>query len=226
MDLLSDLRNLFARKHKPAVIDLTAPSSEPEPASDYRPSTDTRPLRVRPVDERSPEHDEILQTLAAVNVRLDQQAEQHDQALERLREIEELLRHAASRIDSIESRSSQTETDRQSREDALATLHETISQHAAVLGLVQQQLDSNSQSTARVVEALSGLRPMLTDMAEGDRRAGELLSDLSQAASEREVRANAAIARWRAMAITVIVLSALAAGGAVTAAIILAVRAI
>jgi hypothetical protein len=250
MPLLGDIRRLFSRTKPVALIDVNTIQTgslavHEEPSEDHGalaggngieqnpepPLIETLPFRMQRDDPAAPQLDEIMSLVRTIGehvIRHNERAERLLTVLEGLPQalasLPDHARQNAQLLELLSHHARQTEARDASLSAALANLNRTASQQTDVMGLLQQQLDSNAQSEARIIESIDTMPQTLRQVAERSERACELLSDISRSAELRERQFIRSIVRIQYWMIAAVLLCALAAGGALVVSLITTAR--
>jgi len=227
MTLLSDVRRIFGRK-RPVAIDLTGTQAEPlskqlganmgggAPGSTIEP----KPTRLRfTPDGRS--NEEVLGLVRKIGDHLDAQTRRTEQVLrlmdrvpQALDALPEINRQNTRLMEALHEHFSQAKRREHALNDTLSMITETSGRQTDVLGLIQQQLDTSSRTTAQFGETLDELRHALGGLAESNNRSAEILANLADERTEREMVLATALARtqrWMIMAVCCCGITSLAA---------------
>lgn len=212
MPILQDLRGLFTRR-KPVEMDISgtqaaalaertrwddasAPSLIHEAPLERRngkpkPSTSELPQRI----------DEVMGLVRQIGSHLEAQNKQTDQLLEHLERLPraldalpEINRQNARLIEIVSEHLDHARRREGALNDTLSGLSESATRQTEVLGLLQQQLDTNSHATETLVDHLGGFREALGDLAATNERTAKMLGHLSSSSERRENELSAMLA--------------------------------
>ena len=246
MPLLGDIRRMFTRRKPVAVVDVNAVQTDSLSAEEEHrvliggngidqnpgpPLIETLPFRVQRDDPTEPRLDEIMSLVRTIGEHVTRQNERTERLLNVLEGLPAALaslpdhaRQSAQLLELLSKHAGQSEARDVALNAALANLNRTASQQTDVMGLLQQQLDSNAQAEARIIEAIDTMPQTLRQVAERGERACELLSDISRSGALRERQFFRSILRIQYWMIAAVLLCALAAGGALVVTLITTAR--
>jgi hypothetical protein len=243
MGLMSGIRNLFKRSD-PVMVDLSgtqaqrlaaavrSSAGEHDDAARFDEAgalmIEHKPTTVaagsggpRSLAELQRGYEEVMQVVRRVSDHLDSQSERTariTEVLERLPDVidalPELNRHNTRLLDLLGDHLERTKTRDGAINAALARLTDNCGQQTEVLGLIQQQLDGNRQSSLRMADALGDFRTALADMNATGNRSVATLAQLAQSSGEREARLLlhlGVMRRWLVTAVVCLLLTLLAA---------------
>jgi hypothetical protein len=243
MPLLRDVRNIFRRRRRPVVIDLAdAPDhadplepadgagAAPDPGPDLGPldrAVEPKPMRGRVISESARSYDEVMGTVRKIGSHLDSQSERTERLLglmdrlpPALASLPELNRQNARLLDALHDHFVQARGREDTLNETLSTMNQTSGRQTEVLGLLQQQVEAGSRTTARLTETLDTLRGALSDLAESNTRSAEVLGAVSDAAAERETALVASLGRMQRWMIAAVIICGAAAVTAVVTAVV------
>jgi hypothetical protein len=239
MPLLSDIRSLFSRKKRVPVIDLNITQAHglqeatrdvdvmPTSNGSDLPFIESKPMRLRSNEEPQRGYHDVMDLVYKLSEHLDRQTERTERLLELLEKLPQGLealpefnRQSAKMLELLGQHLRQAEVREEALNATLNRLNQTAGHQTDVLGLLQQQLDANNQSSTKIIETVVDIRPVLIDLAENTKHSGDLLSDISQSAENREVRLVETLKRTQYWVVAALVLCGLTAAAAVVVALI------
>lgn len=206
MALLQDIRGLFTRR-KPVTIDLKNSQAgaiarhseliEPK-ANSHRPAEAT----VESADRRNPRArsgdlsqgiDDVLGMAKTINRHLEKQVERGDTLLRYMERLPaaldalpEINRQNARLLEIITEHLKHAGRREEALNHTLNGLTDASSRHTDVLGLIQQQLDANNQTSGTLLENLASFRDALGELASSNAQTTSVLRDMTKGNDARE----------------------------------------
>lgn len=210
MPLLEDVRSMFRRRRRSIAMDLTdtqagglaGANDQLEPTADGDDAgANIHLVEPKPVRARGGQ-DEIMGLVRRIGEHLDSQSERTERLLnvvdrlpQALDALPEINRQNARLLESLHDHFAQTQRREEMLGSAMSTISETSGRQTEVLGLVQQQLDSNRETASTLGTTLETLQHAIGNLAESNGRSAQVLARMSETAAERENELSTTIAR-------------------------------
>ncbi len=211
MPLLPDVRSLFRKRQKPVEIDLTGTQAErlaaalgacgAEEDEGFGP-IETPVAEPRAASKAERGQDEIMGLVHKIGNHLDGQSDNAKRMLglldrlpHALDSLPELNRQNAHMLEAMHDHFSQAKVREEALNDTLGAITKASDRQAEVLGLVQQQLDTTSQTAAQLNDTLGSLHQALGDLAESNAHSTTVLSEMASASREQESELSASLGR-------------------------------
>jgi DNA repair exonuclease SbcCD ATPase subunit len=234
MPLLNDVRSLFRKKRKPVEIDLRGTQAAAlddaggaRAASPAATAIEPKSVRSRTASDGNRSLEEIMSLVRKISDHLDGQTDRTERMLQlidrmpqALDALPEINRQNARLLESLHAHLDQARRREEALNDTLATITEAAKHQTEVLGLVQQQLDHSSQSSAQLTGTLSELRQSLSDLAQANTHSSEVLSKMAEATGERENRLTDTLTRTQRWIIAGVLCASAASIAAIATAIV------
>ncbi|MCP3902808.1 MAG: hypothetical protein GY715_04155 [Planctomycetes bacterium] len=235
MPLIKDVGRLFRRRRRPVEIDLTSTQAAALAARAEEPGETTSPTAMiepkpQPLRERRGEgraHEEVLDLVRRIGEHLDHQsdrAERMVQLLDRmpamLDALPEINRQNATLVETMHEHFAQSKRREEALGTTLVTVHESSERQIDVLGLIQQQLDAGTRTTAHLEETLDDLRGALGDLADSSARSADAMLQVTEQRDSRDAEFRRVVSRTQGWTVAAMIACAMVSVAAVIVAVI------
>ncbi len=174
-------------------------------------------------------YQEVIGLVSKISDHLDRQAARTDRLVELMGEMPEALgalpeinRQNARLLDVISDHLEHSRSREDAFNNALARISEATSSHADVLGLVQQQLENNTQTSAQLTKSIDTFQGAVSELAKSNRDTRERTAELMKQNADRETMlVNAFTKSHRWMIAAVICCGGACLAGAAIAGVVL-----
>jgi chromosome segregation ATPase len=235
MPLIKDVGRLFRRRRRPVEIDLTSTqagglaTTADEPgngnASGELAMIEPKPVRERRGESRT--HQEVLGLVQRIGEHLDQQSQRAERMVELMDRIPAMLdalpeisRQNATLVEALHDHFAQAKRREEALGATLSTITDTSERQTDVLGLIQQQLDSNSHTAQQFQGTLDNLRCALSDLADSNTRSSDVLLQMSEQRDAREAEFRETLSRTQAWTVAAMIACSMVSVAAVIVAAI------
>jgi hypothetical protein len=192
MPLLADVRTLFRRRSRRDGVDRNGAGTERlDGAAGDRRSTELHRIEPKAAAARTPE--EIVLMVRRIGDHLEGQTQRTERLLELMDRLPpaidalpEINRQNARFVETLHEHFGQAKRREEALNATLSTITEASGRQTEVLGLVQQHLDTSSQTSAQLSGTLETLRETLGDFADANGRTVSVLSSFMENAAKRE----------------------------------------
>ncbi len=206
-------------------------SSDPD-ADLRRPERATAMIESKPSRKAQPiagatlESSDVVSLVKRIGEHLDEQSASADQMItllekfpDALSALPELNRQSTRLIEIAAEAQQHAQTRDGVMNKTLNRIGDATEKHTEVLGLLQQQLDSNGQTSQRMNVTLDSFQQVLSEMSASSAKSVEVLSKMAKASERREFRISTTLAKSQKWMIAAMIfcgaVSALALGVAV-----------
>ncbi len=222
MAIMTELKKFFAGRKTPVVVDVSGGSGEPL-AEDGRelsemeedrtaefngasnsPAVEMRTPRIRSAADLQRSFEEMSSLTTRIESHLDAQAgrtvklvETTDRLLKAMDTLPEINRQNARLLEVLGEVLDHSKTRDSAMHATFRRTTEAAGHQAEVLGMIQQQLDLNKQSSAQVAEAISRFQQSIGELAGASSRSANIMSDLARSHENRESELTTVMNRWQ-----------------------------